>query len=135
MSSSCLSKPNPVDRSLIVGSTGFGPQQIIKDRVRRTTGATASKKETPVPFDHWSLLRCCLAEKQTNSIAEPFYGVPAEKIAEWCCVSVQTAEHYKAGRRKPSVRVQKLFWLHRDGKVLGRCLGWLSPQEGPLVRT
>jgi len=49
----------------------------------------------------------------------PFYGYPAELIAEWCCVSVQSAEHYKAGRRKPSNRVLKLFRLHRDGKVLG----------------
>jgi hypothetical protein len=49
----------------------------------------------------------------------PFYGYPAELIAEWCCVSVQSAEHYKAGRRKPSNRVLKLFRLQRDGKVLG----------------
>ena len=34
-------------------------------------------------------------------------------------MSVQTAEHYKAGRRKPSNRVLKLFRLQRDGKVLG----------------
>ena len=34
-------------------------------------------------------------------------------------MSAQSAEHYKAGRRKPSNRVLKLFRLQRDGKVLG----------------
>lgn len=34
-------------------------------------------------------------------------------------MSVRTAEHYKAGRRRPSKRVLKLFRLHRDKKILG----------------
>ncbi len=49
-----------------------------------------------------------------------FYGYPAELIAEWCGVSVGTAEHYKAGRRKPPTPVLRLIRLYRDGKVLGR---------------
>ena len=54
-----------------------------------------------------------------TSPASPFYGFPAEVIAEWCGVSVGTAEHYKAGRRKPPTPVLRLFRLYRDGKVLG----------------
>jgi hypothetical protein len=53
-----------------------------------------------------------------TSPASPFYGYPAEVIAEWCGVSVGTAEHYKAGRRKPPTPVLRLFRLYRDGKVL-----------------
>ena len=55
-----------------------------------------------------------------TSPASPFYGYPAELIAEWCGVSVGTAEHYKAGRRKPPTPVLRLFGLYRDGKVLGQ---------------
>jgi hypothetical protein len=57
-----------------------------------------------------------------TSPASPFYGYPAEVIAEWCGVSVGTAEHYKVGRRKPPTPVLRLFRLYRDGKVLGS--GW-----------
>ena len=53
-----------------------------------------------------------------TSPASPFYGYPAEVIAEWCGVSVGTAKHYKAGRRKPPTPVLRLFRLYRDGKVL-----------------
>ncbi len=54
-----------------------------------------------------------------TSPASPFYGYPAEVIAEWCGVSVGTAEHYKSGRRKPPTPVLRLFRLYRDGKILG----------------
>lgn len=54
-----------------------------------------------------------------TSPASPFYGYPAEVIAEWCGVSIGTAQHYKAGRRKPPTPVLRLFRLYRDGKVLG----------------
>ena len=53
-----------------------------------------------------------------TSPASPFYGFPAEVIAEWCGVSIGTAEHYKAGRRKPPTPVLRLFRLYRDGKIL-----------------
>ena len=55
-----------------------------------------------------------------TSPLSPFYGYPAELIAEWCGVSVGTAEHYKASRRKPPTPVLRLFRLFRDGKVLGQ---------------
>ncbi len=54
-----------------------------------------------------------------TSPASPFYGFPAEEIAEVCGESVGTAEHWKAGRRKPPTPALRLFRLHRDGKVLG----------------
>lgn len=53
-----------------------------------------------------------------TSPASPFYGYPAEVIAEWCGVSVGTAEHWKAGRRPPSRSALRLFRLYRDGKIL-----------------
>lgn len=34
-------------------------------------------------------------------------------------MSVGTAEHYKAGRRKPPTPVLRLFRIYRDGKALG----------------
>ncbi len=53
-----------------------------------------------------------------TSPASPFYGYPAELIAEVCGVSVGTAEHWKASRRKPSTPALRLFRLYRDQKVL-----------------
>jgi hypothetical protein len=41
-------------------------------------------------------------------------------IAEFCGVSVGTAEYFKSGRRKRPTPVLRLFRLHRDRKVLGR---------------
>ena len=55
-----------------------------------------------------------------TSPASPFYGFPAKVIAEWCGVSVGTAEHYKTGRRKPTTPVLRLFRLYRDNQVLGK---------------
>jgi hypothetical protein len=54
-----------------------------------------------------------------------FFGYPAHQIAEWCGVTVATAELYKSGRRKASRAVLRLFTLHRDGRVLGAAWkGW-----------
>ena len=53
-----------------------------------------------------------------SSALNPFYGFTAEVIAEVCGVSVGTAEHYKAGRRKPPTPTLRLFRLYRDRKVL-----------------
>jgi hypothetical protein len=55
-----------------------------------------------------------------------FHGYPADLIAEWCGVSLNTAQAYKAGRRKPSRSVMRLFTLHRDQRVLGpKWKGWV----------
>jgi len=61
--------------------------------------------------------RMAVAKKKTTRL-NPFYGIPAKQIAEWCGVSIGTAEHYKAGRRKPPTPALKLFRLNRDQKVL-----------------
>lgn len=58
-------------------------------------------------------------KRRPTSPANPFYGHPVETIAEWCGVSIGTAEHYKAGRRKPPTPVLRLFCLLRDQKVFG----------------
>jgi hypothetical protein len=59
-----------------------------------------------------------------------FYGYGAEEIADWCGVTVSTARLYKAGKRKPSRSVMKLFLLHRDRRVLGG-RGW----DGWIVKS
>jgi hypothetical protein len=62
-----------------------------------------------------------------------FYGYPAELVAEWCGVSLATARLYKAGKRKPSKPVVKLFLLHRDRRVLGpEWNGWIV-KPGSIV--
>lgn len=58
-------------------------------------------------------------KRRPTSPLNPFYGYSAELIANWCGVSVASAEHYKAGRRRPSKTVLRLFRLYRDRKVLG----------------
>jgi hypothetical protein len=55
---------------------------------------------------------------QRSSTANPFSGYPAEVIAEWCGVSVGTAQHYKANRRKPPTPVLRLWRLYCDCRVL-----------------
>lgn len=55
-----------------------------------------------------------------------FTGYSAALVAEWCGISLATARLYKAGKRKPSKAVVKLFVLHRDRRVLGpEWHGWL----------
>ena len=52
-----------------------------------------------------------------------FSGFPAEIIAEWCGVSVETAQRWKSGRAQPSRPALRLFELHRSRKVLASP-GW-----------
>jgi len=53
-----------------------------------------------------------------HSTKELFYGYPDWAIADWCCVSLQTARHWKSGIRAPGPAATKLFMLHRDGRIL-----------------
>ena len=55
---------------------------------------------------------------ERHSTKELFYGYPDWVIAEWCCVSLQTARHWKSGIRAPGPAATKLFMLHRDGRIL-----------------
>ena len=45
-------------------------------------------------------------------------GYPADLIATWCCVDVQTARHWKSGTRSPSRSAAQLFALYLNGQVL-----------------
>jgi hypothetical protein len=68
-----------------------------------------------------------------RKVLTAFYGYPAELVARWCAVSVDTAKLYKAGKRKPSRQSLKLFALHRDGHILGEeWRGWCA-REGKLT--
>jgi hypothetical protein len=55
---------------------------------------------------------------ERHSTKELFYGFPDWAIADWCCVSLQTARHWKSGLRAPGPAALKLFKLHRDGRIL-----------------
>lgn len=66
---------------------------------------------------------------RSNIVFGPFYGYPAELIADWCGVSVRTAARWKSGISQPSPSAIKLFELHRDRRVLGKeWEGWLVNQ-------
>jgi hypothetical protein len=53
-----------------------------------------------------------------DSTCELFYGYPDWVIAEWCCVSLNTARQWKSGARAPGPAATKLFTLYRDGRIL-----------------
>jgi transcriptional regulator with XRE-family HTH domain len=66
---------------------------------------------------------------RSRVVSSVFYGYPAEVVADWCGVSVETARRWKNGQRKPSPSSLKLFALYRDRKVLGKeWSGWIVKQ-------
>jgi hypothetical protein len=70
---------------------------------------------------------------ERHSTKELFYGYPDWAIAEWCCVHIQTARHWKSGIRKPGPSALKLFMLHRDERILTDEWGGFSVRKGKLV--
>ena len=62
-----------------------------------------------------------------------FYSYPAELIACWCSVSVETASCWKAGTRRPSRQALKLFTLNRDRRVLGDAWRDWKLQDGTII--
>jgi len=55
-----------------------------------------------------------------------FEGFPAQLIADWCGVSLSTANAYKAGRRRVPRPVLRLWSLYGQRRVLGdEWAGWL----------
>lgn len=64
-------------------------------------------------------------------VSSVFYGYPAELVAAWCCVSVETAKRWKAGQSIPPPPALRLFQLHRSGKVLTDSAwdGWIVTDE------
>lgn len=66
---------------------------------------------------------------QSNVVFGAFYGFPAQVVADWCGVSVRTAERWKDGRSRPSRSALRLFTLHAERRVLGKeWNGWLINQ-------
>lgn len=63
-----------------------------------------------------------MPRQRTRPTPALFCGYPVELIQAWCQVSQHTAYLYKIGARRPSKAAQRLFVLHRDGRVLGP--GW-----------
>ncbi len=51
-------------------------------------------------------------------VASTCQDIPVQEIVTICGVSKGTAEHYKAGRRKPPSPTLKLLRLYRDNRVL-----------------
>ncbi len=83
-----------------------------------TKGRTDDHTNAPRPRVHLgSGARVGRPRKSVGNLL--FYSYPPELIAQWCGVTVHTAYLYKIGARKPSKHVQRLFLLHRDGRVLG----------------
>lgn len=76
------------------------------------------------------------------SVLNMFYGYPAELVAQWCCISIQTAHKYKLNTLKPSKQSVALFRLHADKRIIPRDWeGWafhdgklFNPQEVPLTQ-
>jgi hypothetical protein len=56
--------------------------------------------------------------KLRTKFQELCYGYPIDLIAQWCCVDLKTARHYKAGTRRPGKAALTLFALNRDGSIL-----------------
>jgi hypothetical protein len=54
-----------------------------------------------------------------KTVCNVFYGYQAEEIMRVCDVSKATAQHFKRGSRLPSPQAQKLWRLHREGRILG----------------
>ena len=76
------------------------------------------------------------------SVLNMFYGYPAELVAAWCCISIQTAHRYKLNTLKPSQQSVALFRLHADKRIVPRdWVGWkfhdgklFNAEDVPLTR-
>jgi hypothetical protein len=74
---------------------------------------TLSSTTDAVPSDPGAALA-----KLRTKFQELCYGYPVDLIAEWCCVDLKTARHYKSGTRRPGKAALTLFALNRDGAIL-----------------
>lgn len=60
------------------------------------------------------------------------YSFPADLIATWCEVDIQTVRHWKAGTREPGAAAFKLFALHVEGRVLPADWEGFSFRDGKM---
>ncbi|MEO8465258.1 MAG: hypothetical protein ABI640_07935 [Gammaproteobacteria bacterium] len=72
-------------------------------------------------------------KSHSNVVSGTFFGYSAERVAEWCSVSVRTATRWKRGLAMPSPQALLLFELHRDRKILAspEWDGWIA--KGALL--
>lgn len=63
--------------------------------------------------------RGVVVARPSSVVSFHFASYPAELIAQWCRVTVETAQSWKTGKRTPSPAALALFCLYRDRKVLG----------------
>jgi len=87
------------------------PKPFIANNTQKPNRVTLFHKTTRISVGR---------KRIPTSPASPFYDYPAKVIADWCGISAGSAEHFKAGRRKPPTPVLRLFRLYRDEKVLGK---------------
>jgi hypothetical protein len=74
---------------------------------------TPSSTTEAAPLDPGAALA-----KLATKFKELCEGYPPDLVAQWCCVDLKTARHYKAGTRRPGKAALTLFALNRDGAVL-----------------
>jgi hypothetical protein len=77
------------------------------------TSEPNSSTTSAAPLDPGAVLA-----KLRTKFQELCYGYPIDLIAQWCCVDLKTARHYKAGTRRPGKAALTLFALNRDGAIL-----------------
>ena len=81
------------------------------------------REEPRKGFYHCTDARLAPEPERDRVVSTVFYGVPAETVAQWCGVSVETAQRWKSGKAVPSRPALRLFELHRSRKVLASS-GW-----------
>jgi hypothetical protein len=74
-----------------------------------------------------------VSKASKSKVCNLFYGYSVDEIMRVCCVSEATARHYKRGTRLPSSQGQRLWWLHIQGRLLGRHWKFLRAHEDCLV--
>jgi hypothetical protein len=74
---------------------------------------TSSSTTDAAPFDPGAALA-----KIRTKFQELCYGFPIDLIADWCCVDLKTARHYKSGTRRPGKAAAMLFTLFSRGAVI-----------------
>jgi len=92
---------------------GFGMIEACGPSSEALASEPSSSTTNAAPSDPGAALA-----KLRTKFQELCYGYPIDLIAQWCCVDLKTARHYKAGTRRPGRAALTLFALHLDGAIL-----------------
>jgi Phage protein len=104
-----------------MGAAGFGmietrgiscPAQVSPSDDGGLSRTPSSTTEA-APFDPGAALA-----KIRTKFQDLCYGFPIDLIADWCCVDLKTARHYKSGTRIPGKAAAMLFTLFSRGLVV-----------------